>query len=145
MRTLLATILLLACALAVPAQTKRHFYSDKKWWIGEAVIGASWLASGIAINHTRAGATNLFGNNTTSGKIALFETGIFSFYSGLHIVEWKLGHDDPKKGWRIFSYTAIPAVSASFGAATAVDALNSTPTHSYGAVPQFRCPKNLVC
>jgi hypothetical protein len=125
------------------AQEKKRFYKDKYWWIGEAVIAGSWLASGIAVNHTRYGATNIFGNDSTSAKIAGFETAIFAGYTGLNYMSWKFGHDDPKKGWRIFSYVGIPATSVAFGTATAVDALNSTP--SAHAVPKVHCPKTLVC
>jgi len=142
MKLLTAAILLALLATGLQAEP-RHCWTDKKWIAGEIAIGASWLASGIAVNHTRAGGTNLFGNHTTSADVAGFETLVFAGYTGLHALEWKFGHDDPKKGWRIFSYVAIPAVSVAWGTATAVDALNSTPAVSH-AVPALRCGK-LVC
>jgi len=121
-------ILALVLVLATPVMAKpKHFYQDKKWWIGEAAIVASGLASGISVNHTRQGGTNLFGNATSSGEIAGIELAGFGVYTGLHILDWKVGHDDPNKVWRFIAYTSVPAIATSFNIATAVDALNSTP------------------
>jgi len=123
--------------------THLKIYKDPKFWGGEAIIAGSWLASGIAVNHTRTGGTNIFGNQTTSGKIAALETGIFCFYSGLNAITWYAGHDDPSLFWRSMGYWSIPAVSVAGGTATAVDALNSTPTAKH-VIPAIRCGR-LVC
>ena len=93
-------------------------FKDKKWWLGEGIILAEGLASGITTNQHKTGGTHLFGNCggcTTSGDIALFETAAVAFFTGLHGFEWYLGHDDPNKYWRFGSYAAIPALAASVG------------------------------
>ena len=91
---------------------------DKKWWAGEAIILAEGLASGIETNRIKTGGTALFGNCgacTTSADIAIFETAMAAWFSGLHAFEWYLGHDDPNKYWRFTSYAAIPTVAMSIG------------------------------
>lgn len=108
--------LFLICALGTSAQPPRHWYKDKKWWAGEAVILGMAATQGIATSRVKSGGTFAFGNHTSNAKIALFEAGVnVPVFTGLHIFEWHLGHNDPNKYWRFTSYAAVPAADAAIG------------------------------
>jgi hypothetical protein len=87
----------------------RSLWKDKKFWLGVGIIAGANLAQGIQYNKVRSGGTYAFGNHTSSGDIALWESAFTAAMFGLHSFEWYLGHDDPNKYWRFTSRAMIPA------------------------------------
>lgn len=111
--TALALALLLVAPLAGAAP--KHWYSDKKWWAGEAVIGAAVFldmhSTARAMGNPANVETNfILGPHPSDGRIALVGLGAFSYWTTFHALDWHFGHDDTKP-WRILGYTAIPAAA----------------------------------
>lgn len=110
---LLAFLLLLSPLSTFAAP--RHWYTDKKWWLGEAVIAGAVFVDyhSTAINRGVGGETNPFlGPHPTTRGLVIVGASAFTYWTTLHAVEWHIGHDDPNKAWRIVGYTAIPVVAA---------------------------------
>jgi hypothetical protein len=123
MKKLLLLLMSLSIAIPLYAEPSKHFWRDWRWWTGELFIGAAQLSHGIGCNMQRTGGSKLFGNNTTSGRIAGVELIGFSIGTGLEIIDWKTAHscaswstpshpacEDPNKFWRAISYWSVPAI-----------------------------------
>ena len=108
---ILATILL----WSIPCQASpRHWYTDKWWWVGEAVNIAMPLLDANSTEHAVSrGAFEthpwLIGRHPSSHAAYEAGTGASAFYTILHIAAWKLSHDDKSKAWRNVGRWGIPA------------------------------------
>ena len=108
---ILAILLLLSFPLSAEARPK-HFFTDKKWWIGEffiaAAIGADAHSTVIRTNRQTEG--NIFlGRNPSRAKVIGLASLSMGLQTSYYALCWHLttGEDDTK-GWRIVGYTAIP-------------------------------------
>ena len=94
----LVSLLSLASFLAIPASAKpKHWYLDKKWWAGTAVIGLSTAldAHSTCALTGRGSETNfILGPHPSCGKVALFELSGFAFNTALHALIWHCAQDD---------------------------------------------------
>lgn len=119
----LATVVLaLAFATSASAEPK-HWYKDKKWWIGEAVIAAAVAADyhSTAIQRGTGRETNmLLGPSPSNRRLVIVGSSAFGYWTALHVLDWHFWHDDPVKGWRTFGYTAIPVAAAAIHGSAAI-------------------------
>src|ERR1700757_4824709 len=90
---------------------RRHWYTDKKWWIGEAVIVGSTMADANSTCRgiKRGGVEQnvLLGPSPHCGHIYAFEGGAAGYWTVFHILDWHWwdgDYADPKLGWRLFGY-----------------------------------------
>jgi hypothetical protein len=113
-------------------QTHKHFFKDKQTWGALALIGANVLTVSLSANHVKDGGTFAFGNNTTSGGIALVGIATFGAMLGFQRVNWYLGHDDPSKAWRETSYWLMPGM---ISGATAAEIAGTNWGHKAGPYP----------
>lgn len=129
MRKTLATAVALIF-LATPLAAKpKHFYSDKKWWIGVGVIGAVALLDGISSEHAyNRGAVEvgwdaspLIGAHPSPAASAGYCFGEFAVGAAFHWGAWKATHNDTSKYWRFAGYTTVPAIWTGIGTPTIVN------------------------
>lgn len=110
--TALALALLLVAPLAGAAP--KHWYSDKKWWAGEAVIGAAVFldmhSTSQALHNGNTESNFLLGPHPSDGRVAAFGVGAFAYWTTAHAVDWHFFHNE-LLGFRIFGYTAIPTAA----------------------------------
>jgi hypothetical protein len=114
---LVLSLLALLALSAIPCQSApKHFYQDKKWWLGEAVIVTSVIldAHSTCRSFAHGGVETgpALSGNTSCGVEKGVAVGAFGFYTALHIGLWDIGHDDPSRFWRTVSYWAMPSVAA---------------------------------
>ena len=106
---LLAILLL----IAFPAEARpKHFFSDKKWWVGEFFIAAAIGAdahSTVQRTGRQIEGNHLLGPNPSRAKVIGLASLSMGLQTSYHAFCWHLttGEDDAK-GWRIVGYTAIP-------------------------------------
>lgn len=139
----IAVVILLALSSTV-VKGQEHFYRDKKWWAGEAVIVATGIISGVAENHARDGGTYAFGNKTSSSDVAAIEVVAFGAFTGLHVLNHYAftASDKPlSKPWAILAYGAVPVSEAVWLLPQARGNYIPSPNR---AVPTLRCGK-LLC
>jgi len=116
-------IVLLLAATSAQAQRRwngkeRHWYTDRLWWIGEAVIAGAFAADAHSSAFVRdrcpgCRETNLLlGPRPSNRAIAVDSSLLFGLYTAFHIGSWKACPDPDwdDKAWRAACYTAIPAI-----------------------------------
>lgn len=98
----------------------RHWYTDKKLWIGEAVIVGSTMADANSTCRglQRGGVEQnvALGPHPSCGHIYAFEAGATAYWTFFHFLDWFWvdgGDPDPNLGWRVYGYVAMPV--AAFG------------------------------
>ena len=108
--SLLALVVLLS-ALPASAGPKKHFWTDKKVLVGEAIIIGSTLGlDATSTCHALRNGTEAGGSLvSTCGQAVGVEAAAASFYTLLNYAEWHFGHDDPNRYWRFTSYWSMPA------------------------------------
>lgn len=120
--------LLLALILLLPVHAEarpKHWFSDKKWWVGEFFIAAAIGAdahSTIQRTNRQVEGNHLLGRNPSRAKVIGLASLSMGLQTSYHAFCWHLtsGEDDAK-GWRIVGYTAIPTeVVAIYGLKGAV-------------------------
>lgn len=116
MKILLAICLALALPINGYAKPK-HWYTSKKFWAGEAVIGLSVFLDyqSTQRNHAFGESNRIFngvvGNNPSTARVAGFGLTAFAVESATHVALYKLSENDPSKYWRFAGLTAQPAIS----------------------------------
>jgi hypothetical protein len=116
-------------ALAIPAKASPHWYKDKRWWAGEAIIGLSVALDAHSTCQAvgRGVETSIaFPGPRSCAETAGISLGAFGFYTVLHAAEWHVGHDDPNKVIRGLTPWMIPAAVA--------------PIHLYAAAHNYGLP-----
>jgi hypothetical protein len=118
----------------------RHFWKDKQWLVGEAIIGLSVALDAHSTCQAvgRGVETSLaFPGNHSCGTTAGISLGAFGFYTALHAAEWHVGHDDPNGVFRALTPWTVPAVVAPIHLYAAA--------HNYGlpAPREFGAPKHI--
>ena len=116
-------IVLLLAATSAQAQRRwngkeKHWYTDRLWWIGEAVIAGAFAADAHSSSYVRdrcpgCRETNLLlGPHPSNRAIAVDSSLFFGLYTAFHIGSWKACPDPDwdDKAWRVACYTAIPAI-----------------------------------
>ncbi len=125
---------LVALAVLTPA-APRHWYSDKLWWAGTAVIGLSTAldAHSTCLGIAHGGyETNFFIAGTRScATVGGFEAGAFVYWTGFHALEWHLTHDSGKFP-RVFGLVVIPTAAAASHGSAAI--------HNYGLDRSYESP-----
>jgi hypothetical protein len=111
-------ILLLAALLCGSADAQpKHWYTDWKWWAGEAVIGAAIAADahstsrGIGLGLTERN-TWAFGPRPSNGRIAGVSLGYFAIQTTLHAAAWHVERNETNKYWNTAKYVGVPAAVA---------------------------------
>lgn len=134
-RIILLSILL--SLLAGTAQAAPHWYKDKKWWAGAAVIAGS-IALDVqstcrVFGRGYAESNPILRGSTNCGQIAGVATAYTAGMIGFHALAWhcesgKLWHcrglnqDEGQnhKAWQTLSYTVFPAINAAVHIPSAV-------------------------
>src|SRR3974390_676398 len=126
-------VLTLFVTSAIPAfGSPKHWYTDKKWWVGEAVIVTAValdMNSTAGAIHRGGWETNVFlCPHPSTRRIAIMGTAAGGYWTFFHALDWHFFHDD-SKGFRIFSYTAIPAIAVATHVPAAINnySVNETP------------------
>ena len=95
---------------------QRPAWKDKQFWAGTSIIGGSFALDAWSTSRVvdlPGHETNwLLPGHPTNGQIAAWAAGSFALNVGLHYVEYRLSHNDPAKGWRVFGRWALPAINA---------------------------------
>jgi len=103
-------------AWAAPRQHD-HWYKDKVFWAGIAVIAASQVldahSTASGFGHHISEANPILGPHPSSTKIGVYTFGYFTFQSALHVAAYKQSHNDPSKAWRLIGQWGLPATAAS--------------------------------
>ncbi len=106
-----------------PDRTKiwpKHWYKDRFWWIGEAVI-AGILATdaySTAVGRSRCPTcdeSNIFlGKHPTNGQITRASIAFLGIGSTLHAFAWKACPDVNRRSraWRVVCNAAVPSIGA---------------------------------
>jgi hypothetical protein len=121
----ITSLLIVVLLAATSAQGQRrwngkekHWYTDRFWWIGEAVIAAAFAADAHSSSYVRDRCpgcveTNLLlGSHPSNRAIAVDSSLFFGLYTAFHIGSWEACPDPngDDKAWRVACYTAIPAI-----------------------------------
>lgn len=132
MKQTIAVLLLLALTIPVSAKPK-HFYTDKKFWLSEIVIGTA-----VFLDY-HSTATHLYGNETSpllgfhpsSGKVAGIGLLDFGVETGLNISFYKIarigGQANETRTWDMLGYITQPTISLATHLPAAI--------HNYGLQP----------
>lgn len=130
MRILLITLCALLCGAQVDARP-RHWYTDKQFWLGEAVIiGATVADAKTTCDGFHRGLVE--GNPLDRGSHSCGATiGLLSIgtvvYSTLHIASYRMLQDDDSRRWRALSLVAVPAIACAFHCSAAIHNANLGP------------------
>lgn len=124
----LAVIALVVAALARSADaTPRHWYTDKKWWVGEAVIVGSTMADAAStcrgVGRGGVEQNMILGPSPSCGHVFAFEVGATGYWTFFHALDWHLmngENPDAKLGWRVFGYTVIPIAAFAVNGSAAI-------------------------
>lgn len=121
-RALLSIILLVLPASAVARP--RHWYTDKKWYLGEFFVAASIgadAASTVQRTNRQIEGNRFLGRNPSRQKVIGVALLSMSLQTSYHALAWHLtvGEDDTRP-WRIVSYTAVPIICMSIYGTAAV-------------------------
>lgn len=98
-----------------------HWYKDKTFWLGVAVIGASIALDAHSTSHDLnvpgiIEKNPFLGPHPSNAKITGFSTLYFGAQFGFHVAAWKLSHNDPSKPWRTFGQWTVPASAVAINA-----------------------------
>jgi len=95
----------------------RHWYTDWKWWVGEAAIAGLRAADGHSTARARSRCTGCVETNPFLGKhpqnggiIAISSVG-FAIETGLHIASWK-NCPSESRAWQIACASLAPGIDA---------------------------------
>jgi hypothetical protein len=124
----LAVMIALAAACAGSANARpKHWYTDKKWWIGEAInVGATMADADSTCRAVRRGAVEqniILGPSPGCGHVFALEIGAAGYWTCLHILDWHLwdsNDPDPHLGLRVLGYTVIPVAAAAINGSAAI-------------------------
>jgi len=122
-RSALFTLLLFTLASSVEARP-RHWYTDKKWWVGEFFVAAS-IGADAASTVQRTGrqveGNHLLGKNPSRRSVIGVAVLSMSIQTSLHAEAWHItvGEDDTKP-WRLVAYTGVPIICMSIYGTAAV-------------------------
>lgn len=102
---------------SIGAARPRHWFTDKKWWLGEFFIAAAIGAdahSTVQRTGRQIEGNHLLGRDPSRVKVIGLATLSFGLQTTYYAACWHLttGEDDAK-GWRIVGYTAIPVTVVS--------------------------------
>jgi hypothetical protein len=122
-----AIVLLLAgIVLAAPAHARpRHWYTDWKWYAGEAVIVGAVVADGrsTCLGFSRGLVENnplARGSQSCGASVGALTVGAVA-YTGLHAWYHTLPSDSTPKFWKAVNVVAIPIVVCSFHCTAAIN------------------------
>lgn len=130
--------------VAIPAHASpRHWYADKRWWVGEGIIALSVAldahSSCLAVN--RGVDTSIaFPSRRSCGADTGIGLGAFAAYTALHAAEWHFGHDDPSRAIRALTPWMLPAVVAPIHLSAAIHNYMLPAPPSYRVVGHIRIP-----
>ena len=112
---LLAVSVMITLSASLAEAKPKHFYQDKYWWAGVAVIAAGEVADGYtasrAVGTTLADEDPFIGSSITVKQINIIEGARFIAMTGLHAASYEVMRKDPSKAWRVASKIDIPAIS----------------------------------
>ena len=117
MKTIMALLITMALFCGSADAKPRHWYTDKKWWIGEAVITAAVVADahstsrGVGMGFTERN-TWAFGSRPSNGRIAGVSAGYFAIQTTLHATAWHVERNETNKYWNTAKYVGVPAAVA---------------------------------
>jgi hypothetical protein len=118
-----ALFLALLCCGTISARP-RHWYSDPKFWIGEAVIVGSTYAdarttcNGFGRGYVEGNPLDR-GAHNCGAAIGILSIGT-GIYTGLHIASYRMLQDDTSKAWRGVSLVTVPAIAFGFDGVSAI-------------------------
>lgn len=126
-RALLCILVLSFLPLAAQAQSKpKHFFQEKKWWIGEAVILASvavdYAYSSRAISSGFQEGNILLGPYPSTGRMVGIGFAVAGFWTAVHAGSYEIMKNDPSPAWRNLSLMSTPieaGIIHGYGAARA--------------------------
>lgn len=112
MKQLICCLALLSLAASAEARPK-HWYTDKKWWVGTALMGAAIAADahstsrgvGMGLQERNTWA---FGSRPSNARIAGISLGYFAIQTSLHAAAWHVERNETSKPWNVLKYTALP-------------------------------------
>lgn len=109
---------------------QKPFWKDKTFWLGTGVIGGSVAADMGTTSWMRGQGgieenTLLYGRYPSNTRITEVGIGAFATYFALHIVEYKLSHNDPSEAWRTFGQWGVPAAVVGVHGSAAVHNLRN--------------------
>jgi hypothetical protein len=104
-----------------PDRTKiwpKHFYKDRLWWIGEAVIAGLLAADAYSTSVGRSRCPTcvesniLLGPHPTNGQITGATIAFLGVQSGLHAFSWIACPDVNRRsrGWRVACNALVPGI-----------------------------------
>lgn len=112
-----------------PIAPKKHFWTDKKVLVGEAIIIGSTLGLDAISTCQRIHlGTDKNPLIHSCGTAVAVEGAAAGFYTVLNYAEWHFGHDDPNKYWRFASYWSIPVTVCAIHCSAAIHNWD-LPTH----------------
>lgn len=109
-RIIVALLLIFFYASFAQAQPNPHWYRDKWWWVGEAIIGSSIFMDGHSSARGQpyyVEGNPLLGKHPSNARIAGFAGLDFGLQTTYHALAWHWSHDD-NKFWRNLGRWAIP-------------------------------------
>lgn len=108
MKRVIALILLTAVSCAA-----KPFWKSKAWWVGEAgIVFANGLDTHSTCQNIGASGVEsslLFSGNRSCGAAIGIGLGSIGFETSMHILEWHVGQNDPKKVFRKLAPWTVPA------------------------------------
>lgn len=119
----------------------KHFFKDKKWWIGES-MNVLWplldAQSTCRDSHRGAEETNIvLGPHPSCKDVFALEAGAVGYWTFFHALQWHLVENpnqyEANLGWRIFGYTVIPVAATAVNGSAAIHNYripNSSSAHS---------------
>ena len=108
MKKLLCLLLLLSTPLEA---SPKHFYNDKWWWIGEAVIvsevGIDAHVTSVGIRRGFTEENPLLGGHPSNGAVVIWAAGMTTLYTTGHVFTWHYLHGES----RIASDLLVPGIA----------------------------------
>jgi len=122
-KQIIALVLCLVFGCVTEAAPRKHWFTDPKWWAGEAAIAAAIVADSHSTASRPPGAVEsnwLLGRNPSNRKVALVSLGYFGIQTSLHAAAWHVTHHVPladgsgyaqdRLGYRAVGYLGVPFV-----------------------------------
>ena len=118
MRRAFAVLMVSCLACSSASARPRHWYTNWKWWAGEAAIVGSLVADGrsTCLGYSRGlvEANPLArGTRSCASAVSILLTA-GTVYTGLHVESYRTLENDPSKAWRAVSLVSVPAVVCAF-------------------------------